>query len=148
MKKIIGSLSVFMLILNTVPVMAGEVEDKNADQFMECLALSEDQRDSDPNEDMKKHWAQFSQIYGANVYMYSGSIKYIFDHIQEKFDKWANMRQFIPAQSVNNLALAVLKKCDNLALEKTAPLDSYNSALETYLKERQQAKAAESAAAK
>ena len=117
---------------------ADEASDK-ADQFMECLSIAEEQRNSDPDEKMKNHWAQFSDIYGANVFMYAGSIQYIFDHIQEKFAKWGNMRQMLPAQSVNNLALAVLKKCDTAALEKVAPMADYQKALDTYLKERQAA---------
>ena len=123
--------------LNTVSY-ADEASDK-ADQFMECLSIAEEQRNSDPDEKMKNHWAQFSDIYGANVFMYAGSIQYIFDHIQEKFAKWGNMRQMLPAQSVNNLALAVLKKCDTAALEKVAPMADYQKALDTYLKERQAA---------
>lgn len=123
--------------LNTVSY-ADEASDK-ADQFMECLSIAEEQRNSDPDEKMKNHWAQFSDIYGANVFMYAGSIQYIFDHIQEKFVKWGNMRQMLPAQSVNNLALAVLKKCDTAALEKIAPMADYQKALDTYLKERQAA---------
>ena len=117
---------------------ADEASDK-ADQFMECLSIAEEQRNSDPDEKMKNHWAQFSDIYGANVFMYAGSIQYIFDNIQGKFAKWGNMRQMLPAQSVNNLALAVLKKCDTAALEKIAPMADYQKALDTYLKERQAA---------
>lgn len=117
---------------------ADEASDK-ADQFMECLSIAEEQRNSDPDEKMKNHWAQFSDIYGANVFMYAGSIQYIFDNIQGKFAKWGNMRQMLPAQSVNNLALAVLKKCDTAALEKVAPMADYQKALDTYLKERQAA---------
>ncbi|PTQ91303.1 hypothetical protein [Agitococcus lubricus] len=137
MKKIVSHV-ICALCLSSSVVYADESSDQQADQFMECLSIAEEQRNNDPNPDMKNHWAQFSDIYGANVYMYAGSINYIFDHIQEKFDKWGNMRQMLPTQAVNNLALAVLNKCDKQALEKVASIDNYTTALQAYLKARQQ----------
>jgi hypothetical protein len=111
-------------------------EELTADQFMECLAISEEQREGDPDPEMKQHWAQYSDIYAANVYARSGEVKYIFDHIQEKMQKWANMRQFIAAASVNNLALAMLKKCDTRALEKVASMDDFRTAMAAYQKQK------------
>lgn len=106
------------------------------DQFLECLSIAEDQRQSDPDPKMQAHWAQYSDIYGANIYAQTQSIQLIFDNIQAKFDKWTNMRRFIPAQSVNNLALAVLNKCDEKALSAMVPLEPYQNALDAYLKAR------------
>lgn len=129
----------FSLVAWSSSVLAAPDAEK-ADQFLECLSIAEDQRARDPDEAMKTHWAQYSEVYASNVFFYSEAIGYAFDHIQEKFAKWDNMRNFIPAQSVNNLSLALLKKCDEIAVEHLDRVGPYQDALVVYMKAREEAK--------
>lgn len=107
-----------------------------ADQFLDCLAISEEQRETDPDPAMKAHWGQFSDIYAANIWASTHSVQTIFDHIQGKMQKWANMRQFIAAQSVNALALNLLKKCDEKALANPVRMEDFRTAMTDYQKQR------------
>lgn len=147
MKRIMHmALGAISLLAFQTPVFAADTDPEKADQFLECLSIAEDQRERDPDPEMKRHWAQYSQVYAANVFTYAGDIKYAFEHIQEKFAKWDNMRNFIPAQSINNLSLALLKKCDEIAVEHLDRVGPYQDALAVYLKARDEAKAKEAAA--
>lgn len=136
-----------LLTLFAAPLLSGATQadappvNADADRFMECLSIAEDQRDRDPDPEMKNHWAQYSQVYASNVFFYAGDIHYAFDHIREKFDKWDNMRNFIAQESVNKLALALLAKCDDEAVAHLDRVEPYQTALAAYLKARDDARA-------
>lgn len=115
-----------------------------AGQFVNCVAIAEDQKQRDPDPQMKQHWTELSEIYAANAFFFSQDVNYLLSRIRKSFQTLDNMRAYLPAQSVNNTVLATLKHCDALAEGHPERLEPYLNAMDAYIKE-QEAKEAPSA---
>lgn len=109
---------------------AHAVEPPDKDTYIQCLSIAIDQRERDPDPEMKAHWNQYSDIYAANAFYFTKSVDTVMGGFVTESEKFENMRNMLGGQMVGKLSLAILERCDQESLNTTTErVDDWKKAL-------------------